>query len=380
MVTTNICFVSAGVYHYLAPESDVPRGGAQRQQYLLGQRLRDRGYAVGFLVGDYGQPSKQQIDGMLVTRGCPERLQSPLHAPVAAGRFWAAMRRVDAAAYYVRGAPRLAILTAIGCRALGRPLIFCVANDADVRPEDLRRRYGLIVRRLYRWMLDTAEAVVAQSKRQQSLLQTHYDIESSRVPNGYDCPPADGLLPPEEREYILWLGTSDPDRKRPATFLKLARRLPEQSFVMISKPAIDGAYHERLARRAADIDNLQFVGGVSPEAVHDYYRRAQLLVNTSTTEGFPNTFLEAWRQATPVVSLSFDLDGLLADGVGGVYAGGFERLVSDVQSLVAEDTRRESLGWCGRRLVTERFSLEHATDQYEQLLDSVLIGEEGRTR
>lgn len=380
MATADICFVSAGVYHYLAPESDVPRGGAQRQQHLLGERLRNRGHAVAFLVDDYGQPPEQYINGMLVASGCPEQLPTPLHAPAVASRFWAAMRRVDAAVYYVRGAPRLAILTAIGCRALGRPMVFCVANDADVRPEDLRARYGPIVRRLYRWMLGSTDAVVAQTERQQSLLRAEYGVESTRIPNGYDCPPAGALLDADEREFVLWLGTSDPDRKQPEAFLDLARRLPDHEFVMVSKPTGNEAYHEQLAADAREVENLRFVGGVPPEAVHDYYRRAQLLVNTSRTEGFPNTFLEAWRFETPIVSLSFDLDGLLADEVGGRYAGGPDQLATDVDRLVGAPDRRETLGRRGRELVENRYSLSRATDCYERILDRVSQCGDPRTR
>jgi glycosyltransferase involved in cell wall biosynthesis len=369
MATANICFVSAGVYHYLA-DGDTPSGGAQRQQHLLGQALRDRGRAVAYIVGDYGQPAEQVLDGMLAVRGCPEQLSTPLHAPAVAARFWRAMRRADADVYYVRGAPRLAVLTGIGCRALGRPLVFCVANDADVQPDRLRERYGLTVRRAYRWLLDTADAVVAQTERQQTLLRDK-GIESTRIPNGYDIPSEDSVLPADQREFVLWVGRSHRTQKRPGAFLDLARRQSDRQFVMISKPVPGQDCHEELANEASDIDNVDFLGPVAPDAVHGYCRRASMLVNTSRSEGFPNTFLEAWRQATPVVSLSFDLDGLLADGVGGVYAGGPDRLATEVEALAADSGRRESLGWRGRRLVSERFSIGAATDRYEQLLNSL---------
>lgn len=367
MQITDICFVSADVYHYLDPKSEGTSGGAERQQHLLGRELRDRNRAVAYIVGDHGQPSEQFLDGMLTTTGCPRQLPTPFHAPVLAGRLWAAMRRVDAAVYYVRGAPRLAVLAGLGCRALGRPLVFCVANDADVRPERLRERYGPAVRQAYRWLLGTADAVVSQTERQQSLLRDR-GVESVHIPNGYTLSPEQDILLPSEREFVLWVGSSDPDQKRPSVFLDLARRLPDIPFVMISQPAVYTTSHEQLASKARDIDNLRFLGPVRPDEIHDYYRRASLLVNTSRNEGFPNTFLEAWRQATPVVSLSFDLDGMLADRTGGLHADGFDQLVDDVASLSADVQCRGALGQNGRRLVAEQFSIDRVVERYNRLL------------
>lgn len=366
----DICFVSAGVYHYLDPDSDVPRGGAQRQQSLLGRRLHERGWSVAFLTGEYGQASPTVLDGMTVYGGCPESLASPLHAPVAVGRLWRAMHRVDADVYYVRGAPRLAILVAIGCRFRRRSLVFCVANDADIEPASLAQRYGPAVRRAYRWMLETADAVVAQTDRQRSLLDRHYGLESVRIPNGYDLPAA--TIPPhDDREFVLWVGSTDPDQKRPMAVLDLAESLPEVPFAMVARPASDGTHFESVRERAQTIDNLEFVGSVPPDEVHDYYARAAMLVNTSRTEGFPNTFLEAWRYETPVVSLTFDLDGLLASGTGGIYAGSPARLADEVEGLAADPDRRATLGGAGRALVADRYSLDRAVDRYEALLTSL---------
>lgn len=364
----DICFISAGVYEYLDHERATPRGGAQRQQYMLGCELRDRGYSVSFLVGDYGQPKSQMIDDMRVVRGCPESISSPLSLPKTLVEFWNAMREVNASLYYVRGAPRLAIATAVCCKLLRKPFVFCVANDADLVPKRLKQRYGPAVRRGYRWMLQTADVAIAQTERQQSLLETEYDKESIQIPNGYDLPSEDQLLPQRDREYVLWIGSSDPDQKRPGRYVDLAEQVPEVDFVMISKPTSDVEFHKKLRKKATSIENLRFVGPIAPDEVHNYYRRAQLVINTSVYEGFPNTFLESWRFETPVISLSFDLDGLLKNEVGGMLSGDMHKLREDVQNVIEDVQKRSELGASGRQLVSDRYSLKTAADQYESVI------------
>ncbi|MFB6179446.1 MAG: glycosyltransferase family 4 protein, partial [Halorientalis sp.] len=374
--TYDICFVSARAYRYLDPDSGRPAGGAQRQQYLIASELRDRGYDVGFVVGDFGQPAEQTLEGIQVFSGCPRSLDEPKSVPAASWRLYRALKRADASVYYVRGAPRLATAAAFCCRLLDRRLLFCVANDADVDPDQLRDRYRGFVRWGYRWALWTADTVVAQSQAQAASLRDSFGRESDVIPNGYDLPPESAIVQPTDREFVLWVGSSDPEQKRPAAFLSLARALPETEFVMISQPVPGVEYHDRLRRAAAHVSNLDFLGAVPPDEIHRYYRRASLLVNTSNNEGFPNTFLEAWRYETPVVSLSFDLDGLLSASKPdlGRFAGGERALVRVVDRLVSDSETRGEIGRASRIYMREHYSLDSVVDEYERVL-SAFVGE-----
>src|SRR5690606_40570488 len=92
--------------------------------------------------------------------------------------------------------------------------------------------------------------------------------------------------------------------------LSVAAQLPKRRFVMIGGPLPGtAAYYERIAAAAACVPNVRFLGALPHDEVNAYIARAKVLLNTSTVEGFPNTFLQAWARAVPVVSL-FDPDGI----------------------------------------------------------------------
>jgi glycosyltransferase involved in cell wall biosynthesis len=142
---------------------------------------------------------------------------------------------------------------------------------------------------------------------------------------------------------------------------------------MISQP-IPGkeSFHQALEEEAREVTNLDFLGPVAPNEVHEHYRTALMLVNTSSNEGFPNTFLEAWRYETPIASLHFDLDGLLSDENGGIRAGTMENLVSSVRRLATDGARRAALGADGRSYMKNNYSLSRVVDLYEEAFQDVL--------
>ena len=78
---------------------------------------------------------------------------------------------------------------------------------------------------------------------------------------------------------------------------------------------------ERLTESARRLPNLTVSGALPHDAVVERLRRAVALVNTSSHEGMPNTYLEAWSLGVPVLTLAVDPDGLISERGLGVSAG-----------------------------------------------------------
>ena len=82
---------------------------------------------------------------------------------------------------------------------------------------------------------------------------------------------------------------------------------------------------------------------------------AAIHVNTSSYEGFPNTFIQAWARGCVVATLTVDPDeqGMEALGIG-FCAGNFERLCVIIDELARSPERRQAVA---ERLLHSRIQI-----------------------
>jgi glycosyltransferase involved in cell wall biosynthesis len=186
------------------------------------------------------------------------------------------------------------------------------------------------------------------------------------VPQIYD---AVRIKPPHIKEdYALWIGRLT-WYKRPEVFLNLARTIPERRFVM----AGSGPMQSYVEARARNIPNLRFLGAVEHEVAEELCGKANVFVNTSMIEGFPNTMLECAARETPFITLEYDPDEMICKHRIGLHSRSFERLKKDVELVMSDDRLRTELGRNGRQYVIENHSPELGLKAYERLLYSLPI-------
>jgi glycosyltransferase involved in cell wall biosynthesis len=136
---------------------------------------------------------------------------------------------------------------------------------------------------------------------------------------------------------FVWVGNVR-DVKRPRLFTELARRLPECSFVMCGR-IIDYKLFEELNEVKNELKNFDLIIDLPRGEILDIMSKAFALVNTSTIEGFPNTFLESWSLLTPVISF-VDPDSLIAKNQLGEVCDSIEDMVTAADYLVnSKDAR-----------------------------------------
>lgn len=359
-----VCFVSPSSYCYFDSDEDIAPGGTERQLYLLGRELASE-FSVHFVVGDYGQPKTEHRDGVTLHRSyTPHVDANPVRRLAQVGRLLSAMDRADADVYVFRGDHPRAILTGVLARVLGRKWVYNLALDSEA--EAGRGLVASSMRRLFERTVSSADRIVAQTPHQQRRLRESFGVDSTVVPNGY--PPISGERRPEDGEFFLFVGRIDPGQKRPHLFLELARQFPEESFVMVGPEDDDPEYYRRVVAEAERLDNVEFLGAVAPDEIHDYFDRAIALVNTSSQEGFPNTFLEAWRYATPVLSLDVDPGRFLSGDATGYAGGEFDELVALTEDLADSPETRRALGETGRQHFEENYRISATAETYADVL------------
>jgi len=368
----HICIVSDTIHPYFGSGRKRGIGGAERQQYLIAKQLQESEFPVSVLTCDYDDPSPEIIDGIEVWKEIPN-IRGGLNAPKKAVTLLNALRKINADVYYVRGNDFLCIVTSLYCQLTDAKFVYAVANDSDIEPAYLRERNQLFAK-LYLASIASADAVTVLTPHQKTVLDRQHGINATVVPCGYDLPPEDELLDHDEREFVLWVGRLDPDQKKPERYLQLAKDAPSVQFVMIGPPDNDDedrSYFDSIKTQAELLNNMEFIEFVPPDEIHEYFRKASLLVNTSDYEGFGNVFLEAWRYATPVVTLHYTLHGVIDQQNVGVHVYSMDDLSTTVRTLHQNSDQRSTMGTAGRELVRDEYSMRAVADQYREIFTYV---------
>jgi glycosyltransferase involved in cell wall biosynthesis len=300
-VLPSICFVAPHAWPVLSRDPDIAVvGGAEVQQAILARLLAARGYRVSMVCLDFGQPARAEVDGVRVHRSYRMAAGVPglrfFHPRLSA--TWRAMRAAGADIYYYRSAAMLAGVMAEFCRRHGRRSIYAGASDRDFDADVGGQLPRTRDRWLFRRALRSVDRIVAQNETQRAACLATYGREAVVIPSCYELKSEAR----QDKDCVLWVGTLHAN-KRPELLLELARRLPHRRFVVVGGPAAGGGeFFEETKRRAARLPNVEFTGFLPLAEVEPWFDRARLLVNTSTYEGMPNVFLQAWARGVPTVA------------------------------------------------------------------------------
>jgi glycosyltransferase involved in cell wall biosynthesis len=387
----HVCFLALKVYSALSGRQDVRHiGGAEVQQTLVARGLRDRGYRVSFITLDYGQPDAEDHDGIRVFRAY--RLDAGLPGlrfiHPRATKVWAAMRRADADVYYQRTSDPLTGLAAAFCLRYGKPFVFAVGAVEDCVTE-LPRCPSLRERVPYRWGLRHATAVIAQTQMQQRQLRDNFGVEAvvirsctaepmsiatreRNATRSAASPERDGRG--DQSPRVLWIGRFIRE-KRFGLLLDAAERCPGIMFDVIGDGP-PGSETSRLRQRAAALSNVRLSGYVPHAEMPAQYQGARAVVCTSTLEGFPNTFLEAWARGIPVVT-TFDPDGLVQHHGLGLQADDANALAAALRQICDNDALHARLATAARAYYLAHHTVEATVSAYDILFTQTVKARSG---
>jgi len=250
----------------------------------------------------------------------------------------------DAHIYVVPGNSFISAEAVWSCKKRKRSFVMLAGSDIDFSPvirenpegSDL---YGsLYSDKLY--TIKNADIHIVQNERQFEMART-YGCSPIMIQNPVDLK----RVHPKETDpkMILWVGNSFESVKQPNLMINAIRELPEYSFIMIVTPVTDEQM-EIIYQHARTVPNLNVLTRIPYNEIEKYFAQARLFVNSSSFEGFPNTFLQAGKYGVPLISLNIDPNRMLTKYRCGLFCDNqFELMVHNIRLVMEDQALYDSL-------------------------------------
>jgi glycosyltransferase involved in cell wall biosynthesis len=150
---------------------------------------------------------------------------------------------------------------------------------------------------------------------------------------------------------------------------ELARRGVDATVTLIG----DGPnrpHLEELTERLGVADRVTLLGSVGQDQIRDHYEAADIFCLPSFAEGLPVVLMEAMALERPVIATRImGVPELVEDGVTGVLVppADLDALVSAIEALASDPSRRHRLGRAARVKVLDEFDVHRSARRLREL-------------
>jgi glycosyltransferase involved in cell wall biosynthesis len=141
------------------------------------------------------------------------------------------------------------------------------------------------------------------------------------------------ILPKSERYIISWIGNIRPVKNiEDFLFLSTAINTNYQFHIYGDIP---NDKYGNIIRKKIKSSNIIYNGLVSENVITESLKHSIALINTSHSEGFSNTFIEAWLVGTPVISLNSNPNSYFDKNKLGYFCNGdYEKMKNSLISII----------------------------------------------
>lgn len=265
----------------------------------------------------------------------------------------------------VRGVRRDLYPLKLACKIKKAKLVFMGASDVNFLPGKDWMGGVRLSTYLYRRGLKEIDYFITQNHMQKDSLKKYYFKDSIIIPNVWHC---EKMNENDEKKYdVIWVANFR-KLKRPEWYLELAKRLPQYRFLIIGGPASDVGYYEQMKSDTEKVGNIVWKGAQSFNETNALFGESRILLCTSEYEGFPNTFLQAWSNAMPVVS-SVDPNELLSKNGLGVFSTDIDVIEQGIRDLLNNKELYNKVSYS----ISQYFNENHSTNiAYDKMMEYIL--------
>jgi glycosyltransferase involved in cell wall biosynthesis len=356
-------------------------GGAEVQTDILAKSMADAGWNVVYVTSAINR-IKYFNNYKLVP------------APTTKNRFKEFLSGIDADIYYQRGRKELTGWVGEFCRDSGKKFVFATSMDidcfkhkylfrssgsiADIIKQAISFKRSRILDKESLRGMKQANLILTQTNHQRNAMKANLGIDSKVFYNVHEMPDHKNKISKDnDSPVILWLANLK-EWKQPELFLQLAQDMREAKCKFLMAGGVKSGKYERLIKKTREVNsNFDYLGPVSFEESNSLFLRANVFVNTSKAqEGFPNTFIQAWMQGVPTISLDFDPDNLIVREKMGMVANNNYSNLKDAVSLILQDANlRKRYSESARKFAMNNFCKKNKINEFINLLNDQINGD-----
>lgn len=354
-------------------------GGAELQSYFLAEGLLAKGWKVE-VISSFVKPEEKNAN--------PEYANPNIKfshfketALISAGFFLVLFKllRTRSAYYYVRTDYPHVGAVGLFCRLTSKKMIYaCADNECfyvnrysrQIKREDYKSYLHYLIRKIDLAFVDrmivfgkkAAHYFVAQTNEQKSRMLEVFGKDALIIRNSFKITRSSIST---KENIVLWVGNLR-SIKQPEVFLCLYNAVKSTNYRFV----VIGERDKKYSAFPGDTDaDFTYLGKLNLEQTEEWIAKSRFMVNTSSSEGFSNTFIQAWFYKTYILSLNADPDNLFSEGgLGWVANGDFELMKEHLERLMnSPEQVKESLQKAQLYAMSE-FSADQNVGKFENML------------
>ena len=354
-----ICFICPKAYPIFDSNTKSTFGGTEVDLYNISTELaKDNNYEVKMLVADYAQEKSVTLENvkLIKTVNFKKNILSQTLNLIKA------LKKTDCDIFFMQGLNISLPLCVLIAKLRNKKFIFRTASSIHCNGIWLTKHKLHSIQ--IKWALRKINRVICQNAEDQKNCLNTYKIKTATViSNGQRFQEYNN----NNKQGILWVGRSD-TLKQPYLFIEIAKKMPNYNFTMICPKATNDNNYDTLIEKATKQNNLKFIKYVDFKNIDSYFIDNQFFVNTSSVEGFPNTFIQACKAATPIASLNINPDNFLnKENCGICTDGNLNNLCNNIETIIKDSNKFKTLSQNALNYAKNKHDIQIIIHEYKSL-------------
>ncbi len=319
-------------------------GGAEIQCKYIALELVKRGHNVHYIYKSNFKRNPFNDNGIFFEPiYIPKIIQKiisrliPLKLAVEYILLYKSMKKIRADYWYYRSVNTFLVSLVRIKNKFGGKLIYALSMDMQTRKSGWINRFGRFYHNKFEKKLNSVNYFIFQKLSQKTAFINEYSYDGIVIYNGHPYEPnfiKGKILDPSVYPLkIIWLGNLK-KIKQPEKFIELVMKLHHLpiEFHMVGKKS--PYFDDLITKTTREIKNFHYHGQLDNMAVLKMISTSSLTISTSSSEGFPNVFIESWKFGVPVISL-INPDSLFSTYEIGFACKDIEEMIDKVKYLIS---------------------------------------------